>query len=93
MPRKPGISNDERVTNTAMVDRHGADALETMAVPALVIYAEDDPLASFGDVERLVEDTERGVPSVRDRRAPRVRPRNRDQPGSQRVRDATRRWL
>jgi len=54
-PRKPGILNDERVTNTAMVEHHDEYVLETLTVPTLVIHAEDDPLASFEDVERLVD--------------------------------------
>jgi pimeloyl-ACP methyl ester carboxylesterase len=54
-PRKPGIRNDERVTNTAMVEHHDEYVLETLSVPTLAIHAEDDPLASFEDVERMVE--------------------------------------
>jgi pimeloyl-ACP methyl ester carboxylesterase len=54
-PRKPGILNDERVTNTAMVEHYDEYALEALDVPTLVIHAEDDPLASFEDVNRLVD--------------------------------------
>lgn len=54
-PRKSGILNDERVTNTAMVEHHDEYILETLDVPTLVIHAEDDPLASFEDIERLVD--------------------------------------
>lgn len=52
-PRKPGIYNDERVTNTAMVEHFEKYDLEAMAVPALVIHARDDPLASFEDAKRM----------------------------------------
>jgi pimeloyl-ACP methyl ester carboxylesterase len=54
-PRKPGIENDERVTNTAMVERFAAYELESLAVPTLVVHAEDDPLASFDDARRMAE--------------------------------------
>jgi pimeloyl-ACP methyl ester carboxylesterase len=63
-PRKPGIRNDERVTNTAMIERSFEYDLETLAVPTLVIHAADDPLASFEDVERMVD----RIPDVEFRR-------------------------
>lgn len=52
-PRKPGIYNDERVTNTAMVERHDEYDLASLRVPTLIVHAEDDPLASFEDAERM----------------------------------------
>ncbi|MFC7133701.1 MULTISPECIES: alpha/beta fold hydrolase [Salinibaculum] len=52
-PRKQGIYNDERVTNTAMVERDDEYDLESLRVPTLILHAEDDPLASFADVERM----------------------------------------
>jgi pimeloyl-ACP methyl ester carboxylesterase len=54
-PRKPGIYNDERVTNTAMVERYEAYDLETLDIPTLVVHAEDDSLASFDDASRMAE--------------------------------------
>lgn len=54
-PRKPGIRTDERVTNTAMVERFEAYDLESLAVPTLVVHAADDPLASFADARRMAE--------------------------------------
>lgn len=52
-PRKLGILNDERLTNTAMVERYDEYDLESLQVPTLVIHAEDDPLASFEDASRM----------------------------------------
>ena len=63
-PRKLGVHNDERVTNTAMRERHDEYDLETLAVPTLVIHAEDDSLASFEDVEQMVDQ----IPDVEFRR-------------------------
>jgi pimeloyl-ACP methyl ester carboxylesterase len=54
-PRKRGIYNDERVTNTAMIENYDEYDLETLDVPTLVVHAEDDPLASFEDARRMVD--------------------------------------
>lgn len=38
-----------------MTGQYSQYDLESMSVPTLVVHAKDDPLASFGDIERLVE--------------------------------------
>ncbi|MFC6976592.1 hypothetical protein ACFQL1_20885 [Halomicroarcula sp. GCM10025709] len=48
-PRVPGLLADESVTNRSMIDRYDEYPLETLAVPTIVVHAEDDPLASFED--------------------------------------------
>jgi pimeloyl-ACP methyl ester carboxylesterase len=54
-PRKPGVYNDERVTNTAMAEHYGEYDLESLDTPTLIIHAEDDPLASFEDAKRMAD--------------------------------------
>jgi len=54
-PRKLGIYNDECVTNTVMTDHYDQYDLENLSAPTLIIHAEDDPMASFGDAQQMAE--------------------------------------
>jgi pimeloyl-ACP methyl ester carboxylesterase len=65
-PRRPGIANDRRVTNTAMVDHAAEYDLESLDAPTLVVHAKDDPLASFDDAHRMAERIPRATVSAYD---------------------------
>lgn len=54
-PRRPGIRNDTEITNTDVGTAADTYDLESLQVPTLVLHAEDDPLASVEDAERLAE--------------------------------------
>lgn len=53
--RKPGIYNDEGVTNTAMAEHSDEYELDNLRASTLIIHAADDPLASFDDIRQLAE--------------------------------------
>jgi len=52
-PRKPGMINDEKVTNLDMIINYNDYDLENLRIPTLIIHAKDDPLASFKDAENM----------------------------------------
>lgn len=52
-PRKPGMINDEKVTNLDMIINYNDYDLERLRTPTLIIHAKDDPLALFGDAENM----------------------------------------
>lgn len=52
-PRKPGMINDEKITNLDMIKNYDRYNLEKLTVPTLIIHAKDDPLASFKDAENM----------------------------------------
>lgn len=52
-PRKPGMINDEKITNLDMIRNYDEYDLEKLTTPVLIIHAKDDPLASFDDAENM----------------------------------------
>lgn len=52
-PRKPGMINDEKITNLDMIVNYNDYDLENLRVPTLIIHAKDDPLASFEDAKNM----------------------------------------
>ncbi len=54
-PRKPGMINDEKITNLDMIRNYDKYDLEKLAAPTLIVHAKDDPLASFKDAKNMSE--------------------------------------
>jgi pimeloyl-ACP methyl ester carboxylesterase len=54
-PRKPGIINDEEVTNIDMNKNYDQYILENINVSTLIIHAENDPMASYEDAKTMSE--------------------------------------
>lgn len=52
--RKEGIVLDASITNPDMARNYDAYTMENLQVPALILHARDDKLASYADVEKAL---------------------------------------
>ncbi|WP_323677503.1 alpha/beta hydrolase [Halorubellus sp. PRR65] len=60
-PRRAGVAVDADFTNLHVVDHADDYDPADVAVPTLVVHAEDDPLADFSDAARFADRTPNGV--------------------------------
>ncbi|MDF2921602.1 MAG: alpha/beta hydrolase [Paenibacillaceae bacterium] len=53
-PRRPGILADTKMTNTDMSLHYDDYPLEDLHVPVLVVHAQDDPMAKYDSIQKVL---------------------------------------
>lgn len=54
-PRRPGIFNDEKITNFDSIKNYEEYPLEELEMPFLILHAKNDPLAKYEQIKEMVK--------------------------------------
>jgi len=53
--RRPGIFNDEKITNFDSIKNYEGYPLEEFEMPFLILHAKNDPLDKYGQIKEMVK--------------------------------------